>query len=114
MQIMDHRDHKIQIDEDGYLIHLDDWDRELAKKIAKKYDVPLTAEHWWVIDYIREYYIGNGFHPTIRVVVNAWKRAGYKDRARDKYLYTLFPKTPIRLASKIAGVPHPPPGFVCL
>lgn len=105
---------KISVDDQGYLLDESNWSPTLAEHIASLYGLKLTDEHWWVIDYIRKYYSENGFLPTIRVVVNAFRRAGLKDRAKDRYLYGLFPKTPIRLACKIAGLHKPPPGFVCL
>ncbi len=105
---------KIAIDEDGYMLAEDEWDRELADHIASKYKLKLTEDHWWVIDFIRNYYHENEFLPNIRVVVNALRRAGFTEKAKDRYLFELFPKTPIRLACKIAGLHKPPPGFVCL
>lgn len=107
--------HRIIIDSDGYMVQSDQWSKELAEHIASIYDLKLGQDHWWVIDYIRNYYKENEFLPTIRVVVNAMRRAGFpRERARDKFLFDLFPSTPIRLACKIAGLHKPPPGFVCL
>lgn len=115
MGVVVYADREIPVDDDGYLTDSSFWDESLAEHIASLYDVKLTEEHWWVIHYIRKYFFENGFLPTIRVVVNAMRREGRpKEQARDKYLYVLFPRTPIRLACKIAGLMKPPPGFVCL
>lgn len=105
---------KIAVDEEGYILDRSQWSKELAHVISKKYGVELSEDHWWVIDYIRNYYEKNEFLPNIRVVVNALRRAGFLDKAKDKYLFQLFPNTPIRLACKIGGLHKPPPGFVCL
>lgn len=114
MQEIQYKNQKIRMDEEGYMLDSDAWSRDLGEHIADLNGVRMTPEHWWVVDYIRAYYKENQFLPNIRVVVNELRRQGFKDRARDKYLFQLFPNTPIRTACRIGGLHKPPPGFVCL
>jgi sulfur relay (sulfurtransferase) DsrC/TusE family protein len=45
-----------ETDEEGYLVNLSDWDTDAAAHIAEEEKVPLTDNHWEVINFLREYY----------------------------------------------------------
>ena len=45
-----------ETDEEGYLLNLADWTKEAAEHLAEEEKVPLTDNHWEVINFLREYY----------------------------------------------------------
>ncbi len=92
---------QLEIDEDGNLKNLADWDKEIAMELAKQEDLEeLTDRHWIVIDFMRNVYQEKGDAPSIRKLT---KESGVE----TKELYKLFPKGPAKKAAKIAGLPKP-------
>lgn len=97
----------IEHDEEGYLTDINDWSPELAELIAKSDQLPLTNEHWEVINFLREYYTEYQIAPAVRVLVKAVKKQFGEEKGNNKYLYELFPYGPAKQACKIAGLPKP-------
>ena len=93
-------------DPEGNLLDLDDWSDAIAEKLAAEEDVELTPQHRDVIHFLRQHYKEHGQMATGRALLNVlWER--YAQAGGKKYLYQLFPKGPVRQASKIAGLPVP-------
>lgn len=91
----------IELDADGHLANLSDWDGEVAKALAKEAGIEeLTEDHWKVIRFMRKVYEEEGDAPSIRRLT---KESGVD----TKTLYKLFPKGPAKKAAKIAGLPKP-------
>lgn len=90
---------QLNVSEDGYLEDMNQWNKEIAKEIAKELNIELTDKHFEVIEYLREQ-TKAGEALTIRKV----GKSGITD---IKELYTLFPKGPLKFSSKIAGIPKP-------
>jgi len=92
---------QLEVDEDGNLTHLADWDKEIAMELAKQEGIEeLTDRHWIVIDFMRSVYEEKGDAPSIRKLT---KESGVD----TKELYKLFPKGPAKKSAKIAGLPKP-------
>ncbi|MCK5918623.1 MAG: TusE/DsrC/DsvC family sulfur relay protein [Cocleimonas sp.] len=98
---------QIELDEEGYLIDLGSWTRDIGDALAKAEDVELTDEHWNIIDFLREYYEEYQIAPAVRVLTKAVKKRLGKDKGNSKYLYSLFPYGPGKQACKYAGLPKP-------
>jgi tRNA 2-thiouridine synthesizing protein E len=94
-------------DSQGFLINLDDWDELIAHEIALDEGVSLTDEHWEVIHLLREFYAEFELSPAMRVLVKHIKNELGEDKGNSLYLLKLFPNSPAKLASKIAGLPKP-------
>ena len=90
----------IELDADGCLVNFSDWNKELAEVLAKEEGIELTDRHWIVIEFIQNYYKNKGEIPTIRTIKN-------ESEVSTKELYQLFPKGPIKKASRIAGLYKP-------
>jgi len=91
----------LEIDEDGFIQDPDIWDEAVAKALAKTAGVDeLTAEHWKLVNYLRDYYLEFGIAPMIRKLCKA---TGFK----LKKVYELFPSGPAKGACKVAGLPKP-------
>jgi tRNA 2-thiouridine synthesizing protein E len=97
----------VDVDEEGYLTNLADWNRDVAEYLAKEEKVDMTESHWEVIDFLREYYDEYQIAPAIRVLTKAIGKKLGPDKGNNKYLYELFPYGPAKQACKIGGLPKP-------
>jgi tRNA 2-thiouridine synthesizing protein E len=97
----------IEHDEEGYLTDINQWTEPLGTVIAEKEGLALTAEHWEVVNFLREYYAEYQIAPAIRVLTKAITKRLGAEKASNKYLYELFPYGPAKQACKIAGLPKP-------
>jgi TusE/DsrC/DsvC family sulfur relay protein len=97
----------IETDEEGYLTNLGDWSEEVANEIAKAENVEMGANHWEVVNFLREYYTEYQIAPAVRVLTKAIGKKLGADKGNSKYLYELFPYGPAKQACKIAGLPKP-------
>jgi tRNA 2-thiouridine synthesizing protein E len=89
----------ISVNEEGYLTDMSQWDENVARELAKEEGIELTDKHFEVIQYLRKTH-ENGENLTIRKV----GKSGIVD---IKGVYQLFPGGPLKLSSKIAGIPKP-------
>ncbi len=98
----------IETDDDGYLINLEDWSEDVAKKLAESEDIEMAEEHWSVVNFLREYYDDYQIAPAVKVLTKAIaKERGMDKKAASEFLYGLFPSGPALQACKIAGLPKP-------
>ncbi|GAB6041352.1 TusE/DsrC/DsvC family sulfur relay protein [Endothiovibrio diazotrophicus] len=96
-----------EADEEGYLVNLADWNKDLAVLIAKDEGIEMTEQHWEVVEFLREYYNEYQIAPAVRVLTKAIGKKLGPDKGNSKYLYELFPYGPAKQACKIAGLPKP-------
>lgn len=97
----------LETDEEGYLVNLSDWSEDVANAIAKAENVEMSANHWEVVNFLREYYNEFQIAPAVRVLTKAIGKKLGADKGNSKYLYELFPYGPAKQACKIAGLPKP-------
>lgn len=98
---------EIEVDEEGYLVTLDDWTEEVAAFLAQGESLTLDNSHWEIINFLREYYSEYQIAPAVRVLTKAVGKKLGADKGNSKYLYELFPYGPGKQACKIAGLPKP-------
>jgi dissimilatory sulfite reductase related protein len=96
-----------ETDEEGYLVNLADWNEEAANFIAQQENVPMSENHWAVVNFLREYYNDYQIAPAVRVLTKAIGKKLGPEMGNSKYLYELFPYGPAKQACKIAGLPKP-------
>lgn len=94
-------------DERGFLIDPDRWAAEIAEAIAAKEGIHLTPAHWEVLNLLRSFYAEFDESPANRALVNWVKRHVGSDKGNSIYLMHLFPGSPARVGSRIAGLPKP-------
>ena len=97
----------IPTDKEGYLKSLEDWSDAVAAAIAQQEQITLTEQHWEIISLLRGFYQQYEVSPAMRVLVKTVGLQLGKEKGRSIYLMTLFPESPAKLASKIAGLPKP-------
>lgn len=107
MPMMDFQGKQYEIDEDGYLLNLDDWNKELAGQIAKLEEIDMSDAHWEVITFLRDYYQKYQIAPMIKILVKEIGKVMGPEKGNTKYLYELYPGGPAKQACKIAGLPKP-------
>ncbi len=92
----------LDLSEEGFLTDPQKWTREAAEALAKSEEglAALTAEHWAVVDIIRDHYLKTNLAPMVRLIC---KGTGFPLR----HIYELFPSGPAKGACKIAGLPKP-------
>jgi len=94
--------------DDGFLVDLNDWDEEVAIKIAALNELELTTQHWEIVFFIQNYYQQFKHLPNARVFTKAIKKQFGEEKGNSRYLHKLFPKGPLKYACKVAGIPKPP------
>jgi len=100
-------DKNIATDKEGYLKCLDDWSQEAAVAIALNEGITLEAAHWEVIQLLRQFHQEFQLAPAMRPLVKYAKQHLGEDKGNSIYLMSLFPGSPAKIASKIAGLPRP-------
>lgn len=100
-------DASVQFDKEGFLRDLDQWNEAVAQRIAAGENIELTAAHWEIIALLREFYQRFEVSPAMRPLVSYVREQLGADKGRSIYLLQLFPGSPAKIASKIAGLPKP-------
>jgi TusE/DsrC/DsvC family sulfur relay protein len=89
----------VDVNDEGYFKYSDVWTKDIAKEVAKKENIELTDRHYEVLNFLREKH-REGVPLSIRKV-------GKSGIVNIKEFYDLFPGGPLKISSKIAGIPKP-------
>jgi len=101
MAIVEFKNNKFEVDEDGFLQGFDKWNEDWVEYVKEQEGISeVTDEHWKIIHMLQEYYEKNGIAPMVRILS---KVTGYK----LKKIYELFPSGPGKGACKMAGLAKP-------
>ena len=94
-----------EVDVEGYLTDPNSWSETVAIEFARQEDIQLTADHWDVIRFMREYYEKHQVIPDTRFAIkHLAARFGKESRNR---IFELFPYGYVQQACKIAGMRRP-------
>ncbi|MDX1720552.1 MAG: TusE/DsrC/DsvC family sulfur relay protein [Salegentibacter mishustinae] len=85
--------------QEGYLTDFSQWNKEVGEQIAKEEGIEMTPRHWEVINWIQEQVKADK-----ALSIRGIKKSGVLD---IKEFYALFPGGPLKISTKIAGVPKP-------
>jgi TusE/DsrC/DsvC family sulfur relay protein len=85
--------------QEGYLTDFSQWNKEVGEQIAQEEGVEMTPRHWEVINWIQEQVKADK-----ALSIRGIKKSGVLD---IKEFYALFPGGPLKISTKIAGVPKP-------
>lgn len=96
-----------EVDKDGFLVNLTDWDEEAAQWLAAQESITLTEAHWEIIYALRRFYSEFDLSPAMRPLVKYIGVSLGAEKGRSIYLMKLFPGSPAKIAAKIAGLPRP-------
>lgn len=83
---------------------LESWDSAKAEELARQEGINLSDDHHKVLNFLREYYIENGWpqkvHTMSQILGDTFEQQG-----GNKYLHKLFPGGPLAQGARIAGLP---------
>jgi tRNA 2-thiouridine synthesizing protein E len=96
-----------KFDNEGFLRDLATWSPDLAEQIAVKEQIVLTPAHWEILHQLRAYYREFDCSPAMRALVKYCASNLGPEKGKSIYLMTLFPGSPAKIGSKIAGLPKP-------
>jgi TusE/DsrC/DsvC family sulfur relay protein len=89
----------VDLSDEGYFNDASQWTQDMATELATEVGISITPKHSEVINYLRDRYT-SGQSLTIR-------RIGKSGIVDIKGFYALFPGGPLKVSSKIAGIPKP-------
>ena len=92
-------DTTVDVNEEGFMTSFSQWNKQIGEELAKEANINLTPRHWQIIDYIQD-----EFKKESPLSIRKIGKSGVVD---IKEFYELFPKAPLKTATKIAGVPKP-------
>ncbi len=89
----------VKVNEEGYLLDFSQWNRGVGEEIAQAEGIVMTPRHWEVIEWLQEQ-----VKAEKALSIRGIKKSGVLD---IKEFYALFPGGPLKISTKIAGVPKP-------
>jgi len=99
---------RIERDGHGYLLDPELWDRDVARIIAAEEDIVLDADHWFIIDFLRDYFGEHGLAPDARFAFRKLAaRKGVDKKQARRLFFELFPYGYVKQTCKIAGMRQP-------
>ncbi len=90
---------QVERNEEGYLKKVSDWTPDLAHEIAREAGITLTDKHFEVLNWLRA--------KQAEGVALSIRKMGASGIVDIKQFYALFPGGPLKISSKIAGIPKP-------
>ena len=97
----------IEIDSDGYLTDLSDWNAKVAATLAAREGLSLTDEHWQILDLLRAFYEEFQLSPANRPLIKYVATHLGAEKGNSLHLNRLFNGAPAKMAAKLAGLPKP-------
>ena len=89
----------IEVNEEGFMINFSEWNKEIGEELAREAMIELSERHWEIIEYIQDEHR--------KEVPLSIRKIGKSGVVNIKEFYALFPKAPLKTATKIAGVQKP-------
>ncbi|WP_421890014.1 TusE/DsrC/DsvC family sulfur relay protein [Marinoscillum sp.] len=89
----------VNVNEQGYLQDMNQWNKEIAEQIADEEAIDLTNRHWEVLEYLRA--------EQVKGTALSIRKIGKSGVVGIAEFYKLFPEGPLKKASRIAGIPKP-------
>lgn len=99
MEILTINQVEISVNEEGYFTDPSQWNEEIALVIARDVSIDLTEKHFEVLNWLRQKH-------AEEVALNI-RKVGKSGIVDIKGFYRLFPGGPLKISSKIAGIPKP-------
>lgn len=98
---------KTPLNNEGFLIDRESWNKEVAAVLAKREGIVLTEHHWQLIMLLRDFYQEYQLIPPLRIVIKTIKIKLGDELANSIAVHKLFGENPLKIACKISGLPKP-------
>jgi tRNA 2-thiouridine synthesizing protein E len=96
---------EIETDSEGYLRNLADWSEDFVRAQAAREGLELTAEHWEVIAFLRQYFHEHGVQAQVRTMIRHFAQAWGPERGNNHTLHAIFPRGgPQKQGNRLAGL----------
>ena len=96
---------RIETDSEGYLIDRSEWSEAFARTLAEREGIELTAEHWEVIRFLREYFAIHGVQAQVRVMIRHFAKTWGSEHGLNHRLHEMFPRGgPQKQGNRLAGL----------
>jgi tRNA 2-thiouridine synthesizing protein E len=96
---------EVLVDSEGYLVQPSEWSEDFARAQAQAEGLELTAEHWEVVRFLREYYDEHGVQAAVRDMVKHFRVAWGEEKGSSSYLHSIFPRGgPQKQGNRLAGI----------
>ena len=96
---------RIATDSEGYLLDRDQWSEDFARAQAEREGLELTAAHWEVIRFLRDYYAEHGVQAQVRVMIRHFTERWGPERGSNHHLHDMFPRGgPQKQGNRLAGL----------
>ena len=93
---------------DGYLQHLEDWNRDMVFQLASEWQgMEVREEHFPIFEFIREFHTEHQITPDVRDTTKILMRDGMDKKEAKKYLFKLFPNGYMQQGVQLAGMRRP-------
>jgi len=89
----------VDLNEEGYLTNFSQWNKEIGNVIATENEITMTDRHWEVVEYLQDKHVKEE-----ALSIRGIKKSGI---INIKEFYALFPGGPLKVSTKIAGIPKP-------
>ena len=90
---------QVEVNDEGYMKNPAQWTAEWANQVAAEYGITLTDKHMEVLNWLRK--------KQAEGVALSIRKVGQSGIVDIKEFYQLFPGGPLKVSSKIAGIPKP-------
>jgi tRNA 2-thiouridine synthesizing protein E len=95
----------ILTDSEGYLVDLSEWSEDFVRAQAEVEALPLAAEHWEVIRFLRDHFEQHGIQAQVRDIIRHFRQVWGQERGNNHYLHRLFPRGgPQKQGNRLAGL----------
>lgn len=105
--VLQDRDLPVARDDEGYLVDPGDWSDVVAEALAREEGIVLSADHWVIIRFMRDYFDEHRIIPDVRHVMKHFAATRAHGTADRNALFVLFPYGYVKQACKIAGMRRP-------
>jgi tRNA 2-thiouridine synthesizing protein E len=96
---------RVETDSEGYLVDRSDWSEAFARALAEREGIELTAEHWEVIRFLRDYFAEHGVQAQVREMIRHFTRVWGAERGMNHRLHEMFPRGgPQKQGNRLAGL----------
>lgn len=100
-------DRALELDREGFLVNLSDWSEKAAYSLGQAEGIEVTPAHMEVLLTVRRFYEQYQLSPAMRPLVKFVGQELGAEKGNSLYLLKLFPGSPAKLVSKLAGLPKP-------
>lgn len=97
----------VAVDQDGFLLELQDWNANVAQALALAENIELTQAHWEILTLVQNFYQQTGLSPATRALIKLVARQAGPEKGKSIYLMKLFGGKPALSVCRIAGLPRP-------